>query len=406
MLIKFLDSLVYWSLIAIPFSISIAPAFTSFSISILFAAYFTGKIVSKDRAFARTVIDLPYLALVIISLISIVNSVNYLSSVKGVFKLVINGFLFLIFVDKLRDKTHVKRILLALALGACLASFDAVWQEVFGRDFIRGHELILNIGLRRATAAFPNANILGIYLSPIFVIVFALARYALSGTKKIAMYFAVVLTLVGIIFTFSRFAAVAAFAAVFIFCLIKKDRLMLTILMLLLASAVLFSPKAIKEWAKKVNYNPLVLMFNADRVSMYKSTLNMIEHHPFIGVGLNTFSLNYSKYKLPEEGDSVTGNSVYAHNNFLHMAGEIGLLGLLAFLWLLFRLFKKCADKYRSTDDKFIKVVLLSLTVSLGAFLINGLTETNLYYSRVAILFWYLAGLALSISTPRFNHKE
>lgn len=78
------------------------------------------------------------------------------------------------------------------------------------------------------------------------------------------------------------------------------------------------------------------------------------------------------------------------------MAGEIGLLGLAAFIWLVFVLFKLIKDTLRKLTDAYLRIILLSLAASLIAFLINGLTETSLYYGRVSMIFWYLAGFAIS----------
>ena len=91
-----------------------------------------------------------------------------------------------------------------------------------------------------------------------------------------------------------------------------------------------------------------------------------------------------------------------AHNNFLHMAGEIGLTGLLLFLWFLYRLFGESKNIYRSTGDTYLKTVSLSLIACVIAFLVNGFTESSLYYSVVAVLFWYIAGLLLSLK--KFVH--
>jgi hypothetical protein len=38
------------------------------------------------------------------------------------------------------------------------------------------------------------------------------------------------------------------------------------------------------------------------------------------------------------------------------------------------------------------------LIACLIAFLVNGLTETSLYYPRVVMIFWYLIGISLSLN--------
>ena len=88
---------------------------------------------------------------------------------------------------------------------------------------------------------------------------------------------------------------------------------------------------------------------------------------------------------------------MYAHNIFLHMGGEVGVLGLMMFIWMLFALFKDFKDKRKLISDPFINTVHLGLVLSVIAFLINGLTETSLYYSRVAMIFWYLIGFTFGV---------
>jgi cell division protein FtsW (lipid II flippase) len=80
------------------------------------------------------------------------------------------------------------------------------------------------------------------------------------------------------------------------------------------------------------------------------------------------------------------------------MAGEIGLVGLAIFLWLLYRLFSENFRIYRRLKDDYLKVVSISLIACFFAFLVNGLTETSLYYSRVSMIFWYLIGVSFSLN--------
>ena len=52
---------------------------------------------------------------------------------------------------------------------------------------------------------------------------------------------------------------------------------------------------------------------------------------------------------------------------------------------------------YGRTKDDYFRIVSLSLTACLIAFLVNGLTESSLYYSAVAVVFWFIAGLSQGV---------
>jgi O-antigen ligase len=366
---------------------------------IMFFIFILKKALKREKLFINTVINLPFLFLILLSIISFKNSIDYAASLRGMARIVQNAFLVLICAEEIKDRKHVSLVVSAIILGAALASADALWQIKFGKDFIRGNVPHIKIGLSRATSAFPNPNVLGVYLSALSPLVIGLALYYFKGTKKVLMLFISLLVTLGIVLTFSRGTALAFYVSILFLSILRKNKIISFSLIILLLIFFFVMPQNIKDWAKKINYNPIVFMLNIDRISIYKNTLNMIKHHPLIGVGVNTFSKNYLQYKLPEIGeDAKTGDSMYAHNHFLHMAGEIGLLGLAVFVWLLIRLFKRNFHVYKNLDSDFYQITLLSLIACLIAFLVNGLTETSLYYSRVAMIFWYLTGFSLAFA--------
>ena len=403
-IIKYLEFTIYWSIVLIPFSIAIAPAATSVFMGFLFFSFLVKKILKKEKLFVNTPINLPFVILILISIISFKNSIDYHASFRGLAKLMQNAFLFLICAEEIKDKKHITCVIFAVILGASLASFDALWQVLFGKDFIRQHAPIINIGIKRATAAFPNANVLGVYLSALAPLIIGLSLYLFKGRKKIVMLFLSVLTITGIVLTFSRPTALALYISVLFLSILRKDKTLIAILLILLLIIPFIMPGNIKDWARKINYNPIVFMCNTDRIVIYRNTINMIKHHPIIGVGVNTFSKNYLTYKLPEPEDARTGDTMYAHNNFLHLAAETGLISLFVFVWLLWNLFLYSGYVYKSLKDNYLKLLSICLAASLIAFLLNGLTETSLYYSRVAMIFWYLIGLSLSLE--KFIHAD
>ena len=71
----------------------------------------------------------------------------------------------------------------------------------------------------------------------------------------------------------------------------------------------------------------------AVRRGYWKAAVKMIRDHPVLGVGLSSFRDHYSAYKNPEDGESRQ-----AHNDYLQIAAEAGVLALVAYLWLWFAL--------------------------------------------------------------------
>ncbi len=393
---KYLDYIAYWSMVIIPFSMLIGPAMANIFLGLLLVSFLGKRVIDNKGISMRNALSMPFLLVFIISLISFKNTAYFGASMQGLVKLIKYWAIVLVCSQELKDIRHIKRIFISIVLGASLVSIDALWQIAFGRDFIRGNTLQSAIGLIRPTASFPNPNVMGIYLSAISPLIIGLAFFYYKAKSKGIMVCISILAACGVYSTLSRGSGLGFYFAFIFLSIAKKNRRIAASLILLFLIFPLVMPKNIKDWSKEIKYNPLVFLCNYDRLSMYKNALNMIRHHPFIGVGTNTFSKNYAKYKLPESENAKTPDTIYAHNSYLHMTGETGLLGLGVFLWLLFVLFKNCAHIYRRLKDQYLRIVLLSVSAGLFAFLINALTETSFYYPRVVIIFWYLAGLALA----------
>lgn len=402
--INYLDFIIYWSIALIPFSIAISPVPTSVFMGLLIAAFVSKKIMKREHGVTKTAINAPLLFFFVLTCISIIHSINYPDSLKGgIFRLLEYILLLLIIVEELKDKNHLNKIILSITIGILLSSLDALWQVATGKDFMRGYAPVVNIGLVRATASFKDSNLLGIYLSAFMPILLGLTLYYFTNKKRILFILVTFIALVGIILTYSRPTLLAMYLVLLFLGIAKRNRILIGLLILFMIISPFIIPKSVKNWAKEVEYNPLRFMCNDDRIAVYRNSLNMIKAHPFIGLGPNTYMKNYKKYKeFPEYRNIVTLDYMYAHNMYLQMAAEIGLIGLTIFIWLLFALLAEMRNIYRSLNDYYLKVVILSLSACVMAFLVNGLTESSLYYSRVAMIFWYLAGISLSLKNSRF----
>jgi putative inorganic carbon (HCO3(-)) transporter len=143
---------------------------------------------------------------------------------------------------------------------------------------------------------------------------------------------------------------------------------------------------------------------------MWQGGWDMFLARPILGHGLGTFMHNFINYR-PQGYEEI----VYAHNCFLQMAAEIGVIGLATFLWMIIVLFdtsirslRKIEDKSRpftiqTVDfakgrDKFYRAILLGLLGGLLAYLAHSAVDTNLYSLPLAVLFWFILGLVVSLS--------
>ncbi len=129
------------------------------------------------------------------------------------------------------------------------------------------------------------------------------------------------------------------------------------------------------------NYFPLSVK---QRTENWDSSVNIIKDFPVTGVGIGNFGIIYPKYKLPDANETK-----YAHNNYLQLAAEAGLLGLLILLWIIFELYK-ISYKYLKQNRDYISLGLLA---SASAFLIHSLIDFDFFIPEVAFHWWVITGL-------------
>jgi len=395
-----LSQIIVWSIAAVPFFIAIAPAPANVFMGFVIVFYLIKKAVVRESVIPKSGMTFALLLFFIVVCVSIIHSVSLKDSLRGgVFRLL--QFMFVLFAvaSEIKTKKQYWIVFISIASGLFLVSLDSIWQTYTMKDFIRGYAPVVNLGLVRATASFKDSNTLGVYLSGFAPLVLGVTLYYLCGKKRLGMILLNALILAGILLTYSRPTLLAFYITLWLFALIKKSRLLILALLIVTVLSPFMLPGSVKHWAKQVDYNLLRFMCNDDRIAIYRNTLNMIKQHPVIGVGTNTYMKNYRFYKeVPEYRNIITTDYAYAHNNFLHLTAETGLLGLFSFLLLLVMIFWEGGKIYRQLADPFLKTYALSLLVCIAAFLVNGLTESSLFHSRVAAIFWYLIGLLLSLS--------
>jgi len=129
------------------------------------------------------------------------------------------------------------------------------------------------------------------------------------------------------------------------------------------------------------------------RFEMWLSTLDLIGDHWLMGVGLGNWEYVYPPY---DGGVQIqaTSSPHRPHNDLLWIWSETGTLGLLAYLGLLWVLFRRCRDgvRAREDDDPHLLAILASLT-GMVAFLGVGMFSFPFERVPTEFNFWLSASI-------------
>lgn len=272
----------------------------------------------------------------------------------------------------------------ALLMGGVALALMAIQQELSG-------EFLTADG--RASGPFESANYLSLYLGP--MVVYGVLQSLQSGVwdfQRSSRVFLTIIAAVGLYFTESYAAWIAVLGALSLWVLFSFKKLPkrwrpATMLLLL---SVLVSLIFLQVGSDKfVQFLDLAGRSSSSvRLQVYEISLTLVAQHPFFGLGLGGFEWFYQDQAVKILGEApFEWVMLHPHNVFLSMWLNLGLLGLVAFVWLCVK-----ALAWLFEADKKGRRVAAFMLVSI---LIHGLFDTPYFKNDLAFEFWLLMAILL-----------
>ena len=392
---------VYIAVFALPFSKSAIEICAVAGLIMLLAK----KIILKNFNLPRTAAGIPILFIIITSALSLINSQYMSLSLRALFsKMLKFALLYFLVVEAIDSRTKLMNLLKMAAISGVIIFVDAFTQYFLThRDFLHSYPTFkfvndyhfekldpvkswLDYFIGYPTASFPYPNDLAAWL--LIITPPALFLSLLDLKDKASRRLISLFSFIGIfifVLTKARSAWLGFIIATgsLVFLLKKHVVILLAAIFILIALSFARAPGDIFS-----------LTSTQDRSVMWSNSYAIFIRHPVIGNGLNTFFNNYMKTRQDEYRDR---KGSYAHNCYLQMAADTGLVGLFSFLWFAAAILWSSISFIRRCRDLFYKALMIGLETGIAAFLIHSFFDTNLYSLNLAALFWMAAGLTASV---------
>jgi O-antigen ligase len=120
--------------------------------------------------------------------------------------------------------------------------------------------------------------------------------------------------------------------------------------------------------------------------------LRMFLKKPVLGWGLGTFPVVYPQFRTFYTNFFVN----QAHNDYLQMLVEMGLLGFATMLWFLVTLYTRAIKKIAHWTSEVSGAVTLACVLGLSGILVHSAVDFNLQIPANAALFYVLCTIAAS----------
>jgi O-antigen ligase len=127
--------------------------------------------------------------------------------------------------------------------------------------------------------------------------------------------------------------------------------------------------------------------FYSHRGVIWENTWTMIRNNPLLGVGLGAYETAYPSYARENGGEGITAE---AHNDYLQILADAGVIGAAFALSFIILLFRSIARGVRTTDP-LLAAIALGGGAGVFGLLVHSLFDFNLHLPSHAIVFLFLA---------------
>jgi O-antigen ligase len=285
-----------------------------------------------------------------------------------------------------------RRALLVFS-GLCVAGVTmAIPNIVVVLDAILHHAA--DVTVVPPVAIYQTANAVALFLVPLIAVTASLFLFVDNRAIRIGAAVFLVIALTAAILSFSRGGYLALAVVALGLALSHPRRFLLVPAAIAVGVLVALVPPVRGRIGHELDladpHNSL-----HGRLQLWGATLRMLRDHPIFGTGLSSFDRSITPYR-----GSYSEHLIYPHNILLNFWTETGVLGVIAFGWIVLQGFvvslrglSLAALEWRALN----RGVLLALV----GILVHGLVDVPYWKNDLSLEFWTL--LALSWAGVRWS---
>jgi O-antigen ligase len=295
--------------------------------------------------------------------------------------------LYFVFRHCRQDLSRTRQLIMLVLLVAPLAAVEAIYQ---GFQFGLGEY----VEEQRATGPFGDANMAnraGVFFAMFLPMLAALAVFDHRKFVRVAAVVGCVLLAMAILFTYSRQSYLIALVGLLIL-LMHRSMAAAVLATVLLVATVSYLPTSVLQRVEQTRQTdvtgaPTVDNSTASRFELWQGALEMWKESPG-GVGLGRFPTYIGDYNSEYDGRD-------AHNAFVLVWAELGLLGLAAMLWLFWRMWSISRFMRRSAapGDSEGYAFALGFRISVVSVALSNVYGSPFFEGLIMASFWILCGL-------------
>jgi putative inorganic carbon (HCO3(-)) transporter len=148
-----------------------------------------------------------------------------------------------------------------------------------------------------------------------------------------------------------------------------------------------------------------------DRRERWQLTLGAIRRQPWLGLGLGNYVLRQQSFThRGQTAAEVTRNGAsmheQVHNEYLHVAAELGVPGLLLYVLMLWAFFAKAVHALERLPVGTRRILLIGCVAAVAAQAVDAVSNPAWRHSVCALYFWLVLGMGTALLRTAYRATE
>jgi O-antigen ligase len=348
-------------------------------------SWFARTAIDKSKGlFRKTPLNQPIAAYIVVCFVatlwgSIIGHVQGKAGFFFVLKYFEYMIVFFMVVNYVNSVDQAKRLLLALFITCFIVSIYGLMQIPGGG---------------RVSAPFEGdigePNTFGGYLVFMGAVAVALIDHLKDIRVRVGLALLILVLLISLVYTQSRTSYLAVIPAYLTFSIMSRRRFyfLAGLIVVLVLSPIVLPPTAkeriVSTFTQRAHKGQIMVgklrldTSTSARVRSWKAGLKNWQKYPILGQGVTGYGFMDAQYP--------------------RILVETGIVGLLAFAWLIYALFRLGLYTWRKHQDELLRGLSVGLIAGLVGLLAHAIAANTFIIVRIMEPFWCLTGLVFALS--------
>jgi len=377
---------------------------------LLFVIWTMKILINNNIFFKKTRLNFPILLFVLLMSVSLLRSQFFMVSLNDYIIFLFYFFIYFLIINNINDKAQFNSLIKLIFIISIIIAIYAIMQYYGFDPFLKE--------LSAITSTMGQKNWISNYLALIFPIVFSYFLLEKIKKNKIIYYLLLSILYTTLMICQSRgiwisisITTILAIYIIFKFKLVntfQENKKWLTLLLVtfLMITIIYSTDNPLNKSAITVPQRALSTFDEQDpsintRLLMWRTTFEMIKDKPIFGSGIGTFKMNYLNYqakffKVNPDYIKYLAYAREAHNEYLQIGAELGIVGLGIFILIIFVFYNLILKYVKKESRDNEKIIVFGLLMGVTSFLIHSLFTFPLHVPALGLTFFIVIGLTLS----------